>query len=99
MLGNLQGQKSFYKTIGLASAILKQVKAMQSSMASLMGSLVKALPVCDSRIDFVPNSADRCLISPGTISRRGQGPKSQHGGGIPHNGFDIFVKVILIQGV
>ena len=63
MLGNLQGQKALYKTAGLASAILKQVKAMQSSMASLMGSLVKALPVCDSpRIDFVPNSADRCLI-------------------------------------
>jgi hypothetical protein len=89
VLGNLQGQKAFYKTTGLASAILKQVKAMQSSMASLMGKLVKALPVCDSRMDFVANSTDR--ISPGTISRRGQRSQSQHGGGIPQNSFDIFV--------
>lgn len=97
MLVNLQGEKAHYKTLGLASAILAQVKAMQRGMANLMGKLTKALPVCDScRVDF---AATDSWISPGTISRRGQHPQSQDGGGIPQNSFDIFVKVMLIQGV
>ena len=103
MLKNLRTEKALYETAHIASALLTQVKAMQSGMASLMNMLVKVLPVCDSpRIGFVAtDSANLGLISPGAISRRGRQPQSQYGGGIKRNSCDIFVnlKVILSQGV
>lgn len=73
-LDKLQGKKFFFERLGTITIILEQLKALQSNMANLMWKLVKALPVCDSpRIDSIPiDSAGRCLILLGPISRRRQ---------------------------
>ena len=61
VLEGLQGEKTYYQRLHTVSTILRQVKALQSAMGSLMGKLAKALPVCGSpRIDlFAPDSTDQ----------------------------------------